>query len=64
MVIEASLNSVQPINAETGIRNTPCFHARLTVEVASSIEEYVTLLEAGFTYVSDYGKAKVLRKRK
>ncbi len=34
------------------------------VKVASSIEEYVMLLEAGFTYVSDYGEAKVLRKRK
>jgi len=36
-----------------------------TVKVASSIEEYVTLLETGFTYVSDYeGGRKVLRKRK
>jgi integrase len=34
------------------------------VKVASSIEEYVTLLEAGFSYVSDYEEAKVLRKRK
>ena len=34
------------------------------VKVASSIEEYVTLLEAGFTYVSDYEGRKVLRKRK
>jgi len=34
------------------------------VKVASSIEEYVTLLEAGFEYVSDYEGRKVLRKRK
>ena len=34
------------------------------VKVASSIEEYVTLLEAGFSYVSDYEGRKVLRKRK
>ena len=34
------------------------------VKVASSIEEYVALLESGFEYVSDYNEVKVLRKRK
>ena len=34
------------------------------VKVASSIEEYVALLESGFEYVSDYEGRKVLRKRK
>jgi hypothetical protein len=34
------------------------------VKVSSSIEEYVALLEAGFTYVSDYEGRKVRRKRK
>jgi hypothetical protein len=35
-----------------------------TVRVASSIEEYTTLLESGFEYVSDYEGKKILRKRK
>jgi len=35
-----------------------------TVKVASSLDEYVGLLEQGFTYVSDYDGAKILRKRK
>jgi integrase len=34
------------------------------VKVASSIEEFTCLLESGFTYIADYGEAKVLRKRK
>ena len=34
------------------------------VKVATSIEEYVALLESGFEYVSDYEGRKVLRKRK
>jgi hypothetical protein len=34
------------------------------VKVASSIEEFSTLLESGFEYVSDYEGRKVLRKRK
>lgn len=37
-----------------------------TTRVATTLEEYCKLLEAGFTYVSDYGdaKTKILRKRK
>ena len=35
-----------------------------TVKVAESIEEFTALLESGFEYISDYGEAKVLRKRK
>jgi integrase len=35
-----------------------------TVKVASSIEEFTALLEAGFEYVSDYGENKICRKRK
>ena len=35
-----------------------------TMRVASSIEEFTSLLESGFEYVSDYGDAKILRKRK
>jgi len=35
-----------------------------TVKVASSIEEFTTLLESGFEYVSDYEGKKILRKRK
>lgn len=35
-----------------------------TVKIASNIEEFTALLEQGFEYVSDYGEAKVLRKRK
>ena len=35
-----------------------------TVKIVSSIEEFTGLLESGFEYVSDYGDAKVLRKRK
>jgi integrase len=34
------------------------------VKVASSIEEFSTLLESGFEYVSDYEGWKILRKRK
>jgi len=35
-----------------------------TVKVASSLEEFVKLLEVGFEYVCDYEGKKVLRKRK
>ena len=35
-----------------------------SVKVASSIEEFTSLLESGFMYIADYGEAKVLRKRK
>jgi integrase len=35
-----------------------------TVKIATSIEEYTGLLEAGFEYISDYGDHKVCRKRK
>jgi len=35
-----------------------------TVKVASSLEEFVKLLEVGFEYVGDYEGKKVLRKRK
>jgi integrase len=34
------------------------------VKVASSLEEYMELLESGFEYVSDYEDKKILRKRK
>jgi integrase len=34
------------------------------VKTASTLKEYTDLLEAGFTYVSDYENMKVLRKRK
>ncbi|MFX1286859.1 MAG: hypothetical protein ACFFB5_24685 [Promethearchaeota archaeon] len=34
------------------------------VKVASSIDEYIKLLELGFEFVSDYGNRKILRKRK
>jgi len=33
-------------------------------EIASTIEEFTTLLESGFEYVSDYEGKKILRKRK
>ena len=35
-----------------------------TVKIASYIAEFTAFLEQGFEYVSDYGDAKVLRKRK
>ena len=35
-----------------------------TVKVASNLIEFTSLLESGFEYVSDYGDAKVLKKRK
>jgi integrase len=35
-----------------------------TVKVASTIEEFTTLLESGFEYVTDYEGRKILRKRK
>jgi integrase len=35
-----------------------------TVKVASTIDEFTTLLESGFEYVSDYEGKKILRKRK
>jgi integrase len=35
-----------------------------TCKTASTLKEYTDLLEAGFTYVSDYENIKVLRKRK
>jgi len=35
-----------------------------TCKTASTLKEYTDLLEAGFTYVSDYENMKVLRKRK
>ena len=34
------------------------------VKVAKSIEQYCSLLESGFEYVSDFGECKVCRKRK
>ena len=34
------------------------------IKVASTLEEYIGLLELGFEYISDYDNAKVLRKRK
>lgn len=34
------------------------------VKTASTLQQYTELLEAGFTYVSDYENVKVLRKRK
>ena len=34
------------------------------VKVASSLDEYLELLEHGFEYVSDYDSKKILRKRK
>jgi len=34
------------------------------VKVASSIDEFSTLLELGFEYVSDFENKKILRKRK
>jgi integrase len=34
------------------------------VKVASTIDEYTSLLESGFEYVSDYEGKKILRKRK
>ena len=37
---------------------------QFVVKVASSIDEFATLLEAGFEYVSDYDDKKILRKRK
>ena len=35
-----------------------------TIKIASTIEQFTELLEAGFEYISDYGDSKVLRKRK
>ncbi len=35
-----------------------------TVKVASTLDEYVDLLEQGFEYISDYQDKKILRKRK
>ena len=35
-----------------------------TVKVANSLEDYTSLLEQGFNYVSDYEDKKILRKRK
>jgi len=35
-----------------------------TVKVATNIEEFTTLLESGFEYVSDYDDKKILRKRR
>ena len=34
------------------------------VKVANSIEEFTSLLESGFEYVSDFEDKKILRKRK
>jgi hypothetical protein len=34
------------------------------VKTAATLNEYTDLLEAGFTYISDYENVKVLRKRK
>ena len=34
------------------------------VKIASNLEEFTTLLESGFEYISDYGECKVCRKRK
>jgi hypothetical protein len=35
-----------------------------TVKVASTIEEFASLLESGFEFVADYEGKKILRKRK
>lgn len=35
-----------------------------TVKIASTIDEFTTLLEQGFQYISDYQDKKILRKRK
>jgi integrase len=35
-----------------------------TVKVAKSLDEYTSLLEQGFQYISDYEDKKILRKRK
>jgi len=35
-----------------------------TVKIATTLDEFTALLESGFEYVSDYGDAKVCRKRK
>jgi len=35
-----------------------------SVRIASNLEEFTQLLESGFEYITDYGEAKVLRKRK
>jgi len=35
-----------------------------TVKVAKSLDEYTSLLEQGFEYISDYEDKKILRKRK
>ena len=37
---------------------------QFTVQVASNIDEFTSLLENGFEYVSDYQDKKILRKRK
>ena len=34
------------------------------VRVAKSLDEFTSLLESGFEYVSDYQDSKILRKRK
>jgi len=37
---------------------------QFTVKVASTLDEFTTLLEQGFEYISDYQDKKILRKRK
>ena len=56
--IESTLNYM---HIAKGIVN---YSDEYTVKVASTIEEFTGLLEQGFEYVTDYGEAKVLRKRK
>ena len=63
---------VQKILGHKSLKNTLIYthlvdfgeEDNFTVKVASSLDEYVGLLEQGFTYVSDYDGAKILRKRK
>ena len=63
---------VQKILGHKSLKNTlVCTHLvdfeeddSFTVKIAQNIAEFTELLEQGFEYVTDYGEAKVLRKRK
>ena len=37
---------------------------QFTVKVAYTLDEFISLLEQGFEYISDYQDKKILRKRK
>ena len=52
------------VTLERAIFRKACAHDEFVVKVASSLEEYVHLLEVGFDYIGDYDGKKVLRKRK